>query len=154
KHQVAGGRERAAIVRIFELQANLGFAGGRVEGLEAAVEALGRATAAAGEALARLDRAAPVGEGLLLDGVDRVAAFDRRNVEQGELGIVGAGLPFLAAVVRRTQTAALRARARAVTAGCVLLHIRVRIVVERAPGLGIETGRPGQVVDVLLAQHE
>src|SRR4029078_6239360 len=111
--QVAGSRECAAVVRIFELQPVLCLAGGRIQRLEAAVETLGRSASAAREPLARLDRSALVDEVLLLDGIDRVAAFDRGNVEQIELGIVGAGLPVLAAVVRRAQAPAPRAGARA-----------------------------------------
>ena len=131
EHQIAGGRKRAAVVGIFELQANLGLAGGRVEGFEAAVEPLGRPAAAAGKALARLDRPALLDEVLLLDGVDRVAPFDRGNVEQIEFGVVSARLPILAAVMRRAQTAARRTRARTVTARRVFLDAGVGIVVER-----------------------
>jgi hypothetical protein len=97
EYQIAGGRERAAVVRIFQLQPDLGFAGRRVERFETAVEALGRLACAAREPLARLDRAALVDEILLLDGLDGIAALDRGYVEQVELGIVGAGLPVLAA---------------------------------------------------------
>ena len=154
EHQVAGGRERAAVVRIFELQPDLGFAGGRIERLDAAVEPLGRLAGAAGKPLAPFHRAALVLEVLLLDRLDRVAAFDRRDVEQPELGIVGAGLPVLAAVVRRAQAVALRLGARAMAARCVFLDVGIGIVVERPAGLGIEAGRPVQLVDILLAEDE
>jgi hypothetical protein len=41
-----------------------------------------------------------------------------------------------------------------VRAGLVFLHIGVGIVVERLAGLGIEAGRPVQLIDILLAEHE
>jgi len=104
EHEVAGGRERARIVRIGEPQIGFGFAGGRIDGLEAAIAAFGVLGAAAGKALARLDGATLVGEILLFDRLDDVAAFDRRDVEQAELGIVGGGFPVLAAAVGRTGT--------------------------------------------------
>src|SRR5262249_61386826 len=93
-----------------------GAAGAGMGPLEPPVEPLGGTAAAAGEALTRLDRAALVDEVLLLDRIDRVAAFDRRDVEQLEFWIVGAGLPVLAAVMRRAQPVAGRPRARAVAA--------------------------------------
>src|SRR5262249_35549128 len=154
KDQIAGGRERAAVVRIFELEPDLGLAGGGINRLEAAVETLGGFLTAAGEAFARLDRAALVDEVLLLDRLEIVAALDRRNVEQLELGIVGGGLPVLAAEVRRAQPFALGLGTGAVAARRIFLHVGVRVVVERPAGLGIEARRPVQLVDVLLAEHE
>src|SRR4051794_7380505 len=151
EYQIAGGRECAAVVRIFQLQPDLGFAGRRIECFETAVEAFGRLAGAAREPLARFDRATLVDKVLLLHGLDGVAALDRGNVEQIELGIVGAGLPVLAAVMRRAQAVAGGLGPRAVAARRVFLHVGVGIVVERPAGLGIEAGRPVQLIDVLLA---
>src|SRR6267154_1631937 len=52
--EVAGGGERARIVRIGELQGGLGFAGDGIDRLEAAIAALGVLAAAARKAVARL----------------------------------------------------------------------------------------------------
>ena len=59
--------------------------------------------AAAGKAVARLHRAALIHEVLLHLREHEVAALARRDVEQAELGIVGAGLPVLAAGMRRAS---------------------------------------------------
>src|SRR5262249_33214034 len=121
--------------------------------LEAAVQPLVGLRSAAGEALARLYGAALVDEILLLDGLDRVAALDRRDVEEPELRIVGGRLPVLAAEMRRAG--ARRALpAHAVVALGVNLNVLGRIVVERAASLRIEPGRPVELVDVLAAVHE
>src|SRR5207302_10864007 len=109
-------------------------------------QALGSLGAAAGEAVARLQRAALVGEVLLLDSLQEIAAFLGRNIEQAELRIVGRGLPVLAAEVRRAQACAFRIGARAVTAWIILLDILGGIIVDRPAGLRIEAGRPVQLV--------
>src|SRR5258707_1238731 len=82
-----------------------------------------------GEALARLDRPALVGEVLLLRRLEIVAALDRRNVEQLEFGIIGRRLPVLAAEMRGAQPLALGLGARGMGPGLVLLHVGVGIVV-------------------------
>jgi hypothetical protein len=74
--QIAGGRERAAAVGIFEPQLGLDLAGGRIDRLQAPVETLGLLEAAAGKALARLDRAALIDEVLLLDRLQIVATLE------------------------------------------------------------------------------
>src|SRR6185369_8263908 len=104
--EIAGRRERAAAVRILEPQIDLGFSRGRIDRLEAAVETFALLETAAREALARLDRAALVDEILLLHRAEEVAPLERWNVQQIELGSVGAGLPVLAAEVRWTETLA------------------------------------------------
>src|SRR6202023_2457296 len=100
------------------------------DGLQLAVAALGTLAAAAGEALARLYGAALVGGILLLDHLEHLADFDRRDVEQVELRIVRGRLPVLAAAVGRPHASRSLA-AHAVAAGRVDLDVRVRIVVER-----------------------
>src|SRR5215471_9212694 len=99
EHQISGGCERTRIVGISELECSPELAGGRVDRLEAAIEAFLDLRATAAEALPRLYGAALVNEVLLLDGLDVVAAFDGRNIEQAELRIVGGRLPVLTAGV-------------------------------------------------------
>src|SRR5262249_27473160 len=69
EHEVAGGRERARVVRILELQRDLGLAGERIDRLEAALEPVRPLRPPAGEAVARLHRAALIREVLLLDSL-------------------------------------------------------------------------------------
>src|SRR4051794_15181723 len=152
--QVAGRRERSTAVRILEPQIDLGLPRGRVDRLEAAVETFALLETAAREALARFDRSPLVDEILLLDRAEGIAPLERWNVQQIELGIVGAGLPVLAAKVRWTETLAGRLGARAVASRAVFLDIHVGIVVERSTGLGIEPGCPVQLIDILLAEDE
>src|SRR5262245_22797833 len=97
EHEVAGGRQHATEVWIFKLQPDLGFAGHRIEPFEAAVKPLGPQWTAASEALPRLPRSALVDEVLLLYRLNDVASLDRWNIEQVELGVIGAGLPVLSA---------------------------------------------------------
>src|SRR5262249_23737066 len=127
----------------------------RVDRLEAAVSRVawrvgGVATA---EALPRLERAPLVLKALLLDGRDLIAAFGRDEEERVECGIVGARRPVLAAIVGRAHPPD-RFRTGPVSALGVDLHILGGIVVEGLAGLWIEPGRPGHVIDVLLAGHE
>src|SRR5262249_45381165 len=126
----------------------------RIDRLEAAVEPLADYGAAAAEALPWFDGAALIGEVLLLDGFDVVAAFDGGNVEQAEVRIVRGRLPVLAARVSRAKLVALRLGAAAVGALGIDLHVGVGIVVERAAGLGVEARRPIHVIGVLLAGDE
>src|SRR5262249_1160814 len=105
--EVPGGGERTRVIRVGELEGGLEFAGGRIDRLEAAMAPLPDHGAAAAEALARLHGAALVGEVLLLDGFDVVAAFDRRNVEQAKFRIIRRRLPVLAARVSRAKLIAL-----------------------------------------------
>src|SRR5262249_6162814 len=154
EHQVAGGREHAAEVRVFSVHSNLGLAGHRIDRLDAAAQALGRPGTAASEAIARLGRAALVNEVLLLYRGDVIAALLDRHIEQTELRIIRAGLPVLAAEVRWTEPVALRPCARAMAARGVFLDVLSRIVIERAASFRIETGRPIELVDVLLAGDE
>src|SRR5215475_13570115 len=154
EHQVARGRQDAAPVGIVELLARLDFAGERIECLEAAVGARGRARLTAGEALARRHRPTLIDEVFLLDRGGDVATLLGGYEEDAQLGIVGRGLPVLAALDRRAQAIAFRSRARAVAARRILLYVFGRIVVEWPAGLGIEPRRPGQLVDVLLAGDE
>src|SRR5215813_2417306 len=153
EHQIARGSEHARIGRIGELGGDLGFAGGRVDRLEAAVAALTGLGFAAAEALTRLQRAALIHEALLFDGLDDIAALDRGDEQKIELWMVGARRPVLATGVRRAGFA-LGTGARAVAAFGVGLNILARIVVERLAGFRVEAGRPGHVVGILLAQHE
>src|SRR5262249_23167744 len=152
--QVAGGRHDAPEGRIIEPRLALELASYRVDRLDGAAEAFGVSVAAAGEPGTRVDRAALVHEVLLLLGEYGVAAFLRRNEQQVELRIVGARLPVFAAKMRRAQRVAVRVGAVAMAARGVFLDVLRRVIVERAPGLGIEAGRPVQLVDILLAGHE
>src|SRR5262249_40589066 len=119
--------------------------------LQGAVTFISHARLAAGKARARLDRAALIHKALLLVGFDRVAAFRRGDEQEIELRIVGAGRPVLAAGNGRALPAR---RIGARTAHAIGLHILGWIVVERLAGLRVEAGRPGQLVDILLAGHE
>src|SRR5208337_2647424 len=76
EHQVSGRRERAAVIRVIELEPRLDLAGRRIDRLEAAVKPLGGLLRAASEALARLDGAALVDEVLLLHRFEEIAALD------------------------------------------------------------------------------
>src|SRR6266436_6169116 len=154
ENQISRGCQQTCIVRIGEFQCCLGLAGGRIDRFDAAVETVRSLRSAAGEAVARLGRAALVRHVLLLDGLDVVAAFNRGNVDEAEFRIVGARLPVLAAGNRRAQFFAFRLGAGAVAALVVNLHIGVWVVIERPAGLRIETGRPVQLVDILLAGNE
>src|SRR5262249_10572021 len=100
EYDVAGGRERSAIVRILNLELRLGLAGQRIDRLHGAVALLGKlAGRAAGKALTRLHRAALIDEVFLLDRRDRITAFDGGQVEQVKVRIVRRGRPVLAAAV-------------------------------------------------------
>src|SRR6516165_4752088 len=133
EHQVAGRCQCARNVRIGELQGGPGFAGRRIDSLEAAVAAVGVFGAAAGKALARFDGAALVDEILLFDRLYDIATFPSWNVEQPEFRIVCGGLPVLAAAVGRAGMRRPLA-AHAVAARRVYLNVGIRIVVERAAG--------------------
>src|SRR5215470_17100126 len=130
EHKVARGRQDPAPVGIFELLARLDLAGERVECLKAAVGAHGRARLTAGEALARLHRPTLIDEVFLLGRGGDVATLLGGYEENAQLGIVGRGLPVLAALDRRAKAIAFRPGARAVTARCILLYVLGRIVVE------------------------
>ena len=155
EHQVAGRRQHAAVGRVGELGPVLGLAGGRIDGLEAAVATITRRIlgVAAAEPLARLERAALVDEALLLDRFDLIAAFGGDQKQGIEIRVVGARRPILAAVMGRAHPAHGRG-ARAVCPLGIDLHVLCRIVIERLAGLGVEAGRPGHLVDILLAGHE
>src|SRR5262245_26388621 len=154
EHQVAGGRERAGVVRIGELERGLELARGRIERLEAPGQPRVGPRAAAGKALASLHRSALVDAVLLLSREDLIAAFYPRDVEQAKLRIIGAWFPVLAAGMSGAEWVAIRVGTRAMAARGIFLHILGGIVVERAAGLGIEAGRPVELVDVLLAVDE
>src|SRR5215470_4089806 len=153
ENQVAGGCEGAAIVRIGKLQRRLDLSRHRVNGLEASIETFVGLLSAAREALARLHGPALVDEILLFNRLECVAAFNRGNVEQAELGIECAGLPVLATEVRRTEVRGSLA-AHAVRALGIDLYVLGRIVVERQAGFRIEARRPVELVDILLAGDE
>src|SRR4029077_5420721 len=112
-----------AEIGIFEPQTGPDLAGGGIDGLEAAIEARRVLVATAGKPLPRLHRPALICPVLLFLGEQRIAALIAGQVEQIELGIVGGRLPVLAAVLRRTELAALRHGARAVGSGRVVLHV-------------------------------
>ncbi len=100
EHQIAGGRECTGEIGVGELRGGLGLARHRVDSLEAAIERNRPLGSAAGEPFAEFRCTALVLHILLFDRPDVIAAFDRRNVEQAELRIVGRGLPVLAALDR------------------------------------------------------
>src|SRR6516225_4902215 len=129
--QIAGGRKRASHVRIVELTGGLRLAGRRIDGLEAAVEAIRCPGSSPREPLTRLNRAALIHHILLLDQSDVVAALDRRNVKQTELRIVGTRFPVLAAVVRGAQLSAVWLSTGAVAALRIDLDVGIGIVVKR-----------------------
>src|SRR5262249_9150847 len=101
EHKIAGGRERARIVRVGELEVRLEFARRRVDRLEAAVEPFPDYRRATAEPLSWLDGAALINKVLLLDGFNVVAAFDGWNVEEAKFRIIGCRLPVLATRVSR-----------------------------------------------------
>src|SRR5262249_59045980 len=136
KGGVAGGPKQPAIIRIVEPGLALDLAGHRIDRLDRAAQAVGRPEAAAGEAVTRFERSALIDEIFLHLREHVIAAFLGRAVEQAKLRIVGAGLPVLAAEMRRAELLAVRVRAAAVAARAVFLHVPGGIVVERPPGLG------------------
>jgi hypothetical protein len=77
EHEIAGGRQRAAVVRIIKPQRSLDVSRGRIDCLEAAIQPLRRLRATTGEALAHFGRAALILHVLLLDGLDVIATFER-----------------------------------------------------------------------------
>src|SRR5262249_23312503 len=109
--------------------------------------------AAAGETVAPLVGPALVLEVGLRQPVDLAAAFGRGNVDEIQFGIIGAGLPVLAAGHVR---AAKPGRPGAGRCGAihVCLHVLVGIIIERPAGLGIEAARPVEFVHILPAGDE
>src|SRR5262249_159909 len=154
KAGVGGSRQEPAVIRIVEPSLTLDLAGHRIDRLDGAAQPVGGPEAAAGEAVARLERAALVQEVLLHLREHVVAAFLGRNVEQAKLRMVRTWFPVLGAEMRWTQLLAVGVGAAAVAARVVLLHVLGGIVVERPPGLRIEAGGPVELVDVLLAGDE
>src|SRR5262249_37849416 len=128
EHEIAGGREQSAVIRIVEAANRLDLAGRRVDGLDGTALAIFRTGAAAGKALRRLMRPALIDEVLHHLGVDVVAALARGNEEQAKVRVVGAGLPVLAAEVRWAEHLALRPGAGAVAPASVVLDVLGRIV--------------------------
>src|SRR5262249_48815421 len=121
----------------------LGLARQGIDRLDGALTLLRHVSgSAAGETVAPFHRAALVLEALLLDGRDRVAAFDRGQIEQVELRIVRCRRPVLAAGARGASLRWALA-AQPMAAWGVDLHILVGVVVERLAGLRIEPGGPG-----------
>src|SRR4029453_15771748 len=154
EHQVARGCERTGVVRIGKLERGLELARGRIECLEAPGQPSVGSGAAARKALAHLHRSALVDEVLLLSREDLIAAFYPRDVEQAKLRIIGAWLPVLATGMSGAKRVAIRVGTRAMAARGVFLHILIGIVIERPSGLGLEAGRPVELVGVLLAVDE
>ena len=76
EHDVAGGREHAAIGLVWELGRGLSLAGRRVDRLEAAVAALRALGSATAESVTRPDGAALFDKALLLERFDHVAGME------------------------------------------------------------------------------
>ncbi len=143
--EAAGGRERAAVVRVGQMDGFLDRAGDRIDGDQVALVALGRRVRAADPLLALDERLVVVEHGL--------AGGHGRDVDEPRLGAVGGRPVIVAAVVRWAKLLERRARDQVADAR-IGLDVLAWVIVERLAGLLIEALGPIDVVHIGLGDDD